>query len=206
MAPQYVKPYVKRQKNDRADAEAICEAVQRPSLRFVAVKAEEQQSTLAIHRVRETLVTQKIQLINALRAHLAKFGIVGPPGAGKVPPLTAALADLEDTRVPALARGALQGLAVEHVREALMIADPRNSSAPDEAVYAPLAKAIVLHCMRNTGLEELHAGVYPDSATGDYTDVKVVSPYGEIPWNKASRISDAEMRSLMRHCVNRVYT
>jgi transposase len=54
MAPQYVKPYVKRQKNDRADAEAICEAVQRPSMRFVAVKTEEQQSTLAIHRVRET--------------------------------------------------------------------------------------------------------------------------------------------------------
>jgi hypothetical protein len=73
-------------------------------------------------------------------------------------------------------------------------------------VYAHLAKAIVLHCMRNTGLEELHAGVYPDSATGEYTDVKVVSPYGEIPWNKVSRISDAEMRSLMRQCVNRVYT
>jgi transposase len=54
MAPQYVKAYVKRQKNDRADAEAICEAVQRPSMRFVAVKTEEQQSTLAIHRVRET--------------------------------------------------------------------------------------------------------------------------------------------------------
>jgi transposase len=76
MAPQYVKPYVKRQKNDRADAEAICEAVQRPSMRFVAVKTEEQQSTLAIHRVRETLVAQK--LINALRAHLAEFGIVAP--------------------------------------------------------------------------------------------------------------------------------
>ena len=175
-------------------------------MRFVAVKTEEQRSTLAIHRVRETLVTQKIQLINALRAHLAEFGIVGPQGAGKVAALTAVLADLEDTRVPALARGALQGLAVEHVREALMIADPRNSSAPDEAVYAHLAKAIVLHCMRNTGLEELHAGVYPDSATGEYTDVKVVSPYGEIPWNKVSRISGAEMRSLMRQCVNRVYT
>src|SRR4051794_31786892 len=103
MAPQYVKPYVKRHKNDRADAEAICEAVQRPR-RFVAVKTEEQQSTLVIHRVRETLVAQKTQLINALRAHLAEFGIVAPQGAGKVPQLTAVLADLEDTRVPALAR------------------------------------------------------------------------------------------------------
>jgi transposase len=80
MAPQYVKAYVKRQKNDWADAEAICEAVQRPSMRFVAVKSEEQQSTLAIHRVRETLVAHK--LINALRAHLAEFGIVAPQDAG----------------------------------------------------------------------------------------------------------------------------
>ena len=116
MAPQYVKPYVKRQKNDRADAEAICEAVQRPSMRFVAVKTEEQQSTLAIHRVRETLVAQKTQLINALRAHLAEFGIVAPQGAGKVSQLTAVVADLEDTRVPALARSVLQGL-IDQLRD-----------------------------------------------------------------------------------------
>jgi transposase len=114
MAPQYVKPYVKRHKNDRADAEAICEAVQRPSMRFVAVKTEEQQSTLVIHRVRETLVAQK--LINALRAHLAEFGIVGPQGAGKVSQLTAVVADLEDSRVPALARSALQG-RVDQLRD-----------------------------------------------------------------------------------------
>jgi transposase len=116
MAPQYVKPYVKRQKNDRADAEAICEAVQRPSMRFVAVKSEEQQSTLAIHRVRETLVAQKTQLINALRAHLAEFGVVAPQGAGKVSQLTAVVADLEDTRVPTRARSALQGL-VDQLRD-----------------------------------------------------------------------------------------
>jgi transposase len=112
MAPQYVKPYVKRQKNDRADAEAICEAVQRPSMRFVAVKSEEQQSTLAIHRVRETLVGQKTQLINALRAHLAEFGIVAPQGAGKVSQLIAVVADPEDTRVPALAGLFFKGLSI----------------------------------------------------------------------------------------------
>ena len=116
MAPQYVKPYVKRQKNDRADAEAICEAVQRPSMRFVAVKSEDQQSTLAVHRVRETLVAQKTQLINALRAHLAEFGIVAPQGAGKVSQLTAVVADLEDTRVPALARSVLQSL-IDQLRD-----------------------------------------------------------------------------------------
>src|ERR671910_1816649 len=116
MAPQYVKAYVKRQENDRADAEAICEAMQRPSMRFVAVKSEDQRSTLAIHRVRETLVAQKTQLINALRAHLAEFGITAPQGAGKVSQLTAVLADLEDTRVPALARSVLQGL-VDQLRD-----------------------------------------------------------------------------------------
>ncbi|GEO43468.1 IS110 family transposase [Skermanella aerolata] len=116
MAPQYVKPYVKRQKNDRADAEAICEAVQRPSMRFVAVKTEEQQSTLAIHQVRKTLVAQKTQLINALRAHLAEFGIIAPQGAGKVAQLSAVVADLEDTRVPALARSVLQSL-VDQLRD-----------------------------------------------------------------------------------------
>jgi transposase len=113
MTAQYVKPYVKRHKNDRADA---IEAVQRPSMRFVAVKSEEQQSTLAIHRVRETLVAQKTQLINALRSHLAEFGIIAPQGAGKVAQLTAVVADLEDTRVPVLPRSVLQSL-VDQLRD-----------------------------------------------------------------------------------------
>jgi transposase len=132
MAPQYVKPYVKRQKNDRADAEAICETVQRPSMRFVAVKSEEQQSTLAIHRVRETLVAQKTQLINALRAHLAEFGIVAPQGAGKVSQLTAVLADLEDTRVPALARSVLQGL-VDQLRDTERRVDDLDARLAEQA-------------------------------------------------------------------------
>jgi transposase len=116
MPPQYVKPYVKRHKNDRADAEAICEAVQRPSMRFVPVKTEEQQSTLVIHRVRETLVRQKTQLINALRGHLAEFGIVAPKGACKVVDLTARLADPGEERLPELARGLLQVL-VDQLRD-----------------------------------------------------------------------------------------
>ena len=82
----------------------------------------------------------------------------------------------------------------------------RSRRAPEKAVYAHLARALVLHCFRNTFLEDLHAGIHPDTATGDYTDVKVVSPYGEIPWNRFGRISDGEMRILMRQCVNRVYT
>ena len=77
---QYVKPYVKRQKNDAADAEAICEAVTRPTMRFVPVKTPEQQSVMMLHRVRLMLNRQRTQLSNALRAHLSEFGIVAPIG------------------------------------------------------------------------------------------------------------------------------
>lgn len=80
MPAAYVKPYVKRQKNDAADAEAICEAVTRPTMRFVPMKSEEQQGILMIHRSRELLIRQRTMLINALRGHLAEFGIVARQG------------------------------------------------------------------------------------------------------------------------------
>jgi transposase len=80
MPPAYVKAYVRRQKNDRADAAAICEAVTRPSMRFVPIKSEQQQAMLLIHRARDLLVRQRTSLINALRAHLAEFGVVLPKG------------------------------------------------------------------------------------------------------------------------------
>src|ERR1700751_806079 len=80
MPPAYVKPYVKRQKNDAADAEAICEAVRRPTMRFVETKTPEQQSCLMLHRTRHLVVRQLNSVTNALRAHLAEFGIVAPIG------------------------------------------------------------------------------------------------------------------------------
>jgi transposase len=76
MPPRYVKPYVKRNKNDAADAAAICEAVTRPTMRFVAVKSAEQQSVLMLHRTREIMVRQRTMLVNAIRAHMAEFGLV----------------------------------------------------------------------------------------------------------------------------------
>src|SRR5712664_1563440 len=76
MPPAYVKPYVKRQKNDAADAEAICEAVTRPNMRFVPTKTPEQQSCLMLHRTRHLFIRQQTALINSIRAHLAEFGIV----------------------------------------------------------------------------------------------------------------------------------
>ncbi len=89
MPPRYVKPYVKRSKNDAADAAAICEAVTRPTMRFVAVKSAEQQSVLMLHRTRELLVRQRTMLVNAIRAHMAEFGIVAPVGIPRVKELFA---------------------------------------------------------------------------------------------------------------------
>jgi transposase len=111
LPPKYVKPYVKRHKNDQIDAEAICEAMQRPTMRFVPIKTEQQQGMLVVHRVRETLVHQKTQLINGLRAHLAEFGIVAPQGAKNVSQLKAHLADPGQSAIPGAARPALQTLA-----------------------------------------------------------------------------------------------
>ena len=80
IAPAYVKPFVKRQKNDAADAEAICEAAQRPNMRFVPVKSEEQQASAAVFRTRDLFVRQRTQFINALRGLVAEYGWVAPKG------------------------------------------------------------------------------------------------------------------------------
>ena len=88
--PAYVKPYVKRHKNDAVDAEAICEAAQRPSMRFVAVKSEEQQAAALVFRTRDLAVKQRTQIANAIRGHLAEYGWVAPKGAAHL----AMLADL----------------------------------------------------------------------------------------------------------------
>jgi len=112
MPAQYVKAYVKRQKNDAADAAAICEAVSRPSMRFVPVKTAEQQAAVMLHRSRDLLVRQRTMLINSLRAHLAEFGMIEARGPGKVWPL-AALIENGDSRVPELARRALLPLIAQ---------------------------------------------------------------------------------------------
>lgn len=108
MPPAYVKPYVKRQKNDATDAEAICEAVRRPTMRFV--ETPEQQSCLMLHRTRHLLIRQQNAVTNALRAHLAEFGIVAPVGRRGVEELLRVIADANDTRVPEVARACLAAL------------------------------------------------------------------------------------------------
>src|SRR5437763_7082686 len=108
MPAQYVKAYVKRNKNDAADAEAICEAVVRPTMRFVPAKTADQQAAVLLHRGRERLVRQRTMLVNALRAHLAEFGIIAPQGLRNVGKLIAIVRDDGDKRLPAAARQVLQ--------------------------------------------------------------------------------------------------
>src|ERR1700750_2246583 len=113
MPPAYVKAYVKRGKTDAADAEAICEAVSRPSMRFVPLKSAEQQSTLMLHRSRDLLVRQRTMLVNAIRGHFAEFGIVAPQGVRRVGELAALLIEEDATTLPPLARQALRVLLAQ---------------------------------------------------------------------------------------------
>jgi transposase len=111
--PQYVKPFVKTNKNDAADAEAICEALLRPTMRFAAVKSAEQQSVLMLHQTRELLVRQRTMLINALRGHYGEFSLIAAQGARKVESLIGVIEDADDDRLPPLARQALLSLVAQ---------------------------------------------------------------------------------------------
>ena len=113
MPPAYVRPYVKRQKNDAADAEAICEAVTRATMRFVATKTPEQQSCLMLHRTRHLFIRQQTAVINAIRAHLDEFGIVAPVGRRGVEELLDVVADSSDKRLPEIARTCLAALGTQ---------------------------------------------------------------------------------------------
>jgi transposase len=113
MPPTYVKAYVKRGKNDAADAAAICEAVTRPSMRFVPIKSVEQQSALMLHRTRDLLIRQRTQLINALRAHLAELGLVAAKGREGLQQLVAAVTNSSDERLPSDAGFACQTIVAQ---------------------------------------------------------------------------------------------
>jgi transposase len=110
MPPAYVKPYVKRHKNDATDAEAICEAVARPNMRFVPTKTPEQQSCLTLHRTRHLFIRQQTSVINAIRAHLSEFGIVAPIGRLGVEQLLSVVSDASDKRLPDVARACVAAL------------------------------------------------------------------------------------------------
>jgi transposase len=128
--PAYVKPYLRRQKNDAADAAAICEAVVRPSMRFVPVKSVQQQSTLMLHGARDLLVGQRTALINALRSHLAELGIVVAQGARNARQLIDWLQDEASPEIPLAVRIALQPLA------AMLVGIEAQIARLDKAILA----------------------------------------------------------------------
>ena len=133
MPPAYTKPYVKRGKNDAVDAEAICEAMSRPGMRFVPIKSAEQQATLMLHKTRELLIKQRTMSVNALRSHLSEFGIVVAKGIGRVDELLeladkdATLPDAAKAGVKVLAQ-ALEGLdnAIDALEEEIANAHAQN--------------------------------------------------------------------------------
>jgi transposase len=113
MPPKYVKPYVKRGKTDAGDAEAICEAVTRPTMTFVPVKSAEQQALAMLHKVRETLIGQRTQAINAMRGHLSELGVIAPQGLLGQAELGRIVRDENDARLPPMARVTLQLLLAQ---------------------------------------------------------------------------------------------
>ena len=115
MPPSYVKAYLKRSKNDANDAAAICEAVERPSMRFAPTKSEQQQSGLMLHRSRQLLVRQRTMLSNAIRGHMAELGLVSAKGRTGMAELLKIIANAQDDRIPATARFCLDALARQYV-------------------------------------------------------------------------------------------
>lgn len=131
MPPSYVKGYVKRSKSDAADAAAICEAVTRPSMRFVPIKSADQQALLMLHRTRDLLIRQRTQLINALRAHLAEFGLVAETGREGLAQLAAIITDESNREaLPSARKQALQAIVDQLAALELQI------GALDRAIHA----------------------------------------------------------------------
>src|SRR5581483_3995686 len=155
MPPSYVRPYVKRNKNDGRDAEAVCEAMGRPTMRFVAVKSEEQQGVLVVHRTRNLLVRQRTMLANALRGHLAEFGIVAAQGIKGLRGLLDRLKAPTEADLPAPARHALLAMAEQwqaldgkvRALELEIVRAVRESAAARRLTMVPCVGPIIASAM-----------------------------------------------------------
>jgi transposase len=195
MPPSYVKAYLKRSKNDANDAAAICEAVTRPSMRFVAVKTRDQQAALMLHRARQLLVRQRTMLSNAIRGHLSELGIVSAKGRNGTGELLEIITDDADSRIPLVARGVLKVLAVQY--------------SAIGAEIASIGKSILAwhrSCEASRRLEEIPGigplvatALVPRSATGRRSGRDVVWPPGS-GWCRsntrpAARTSSAALQS-----------
>jgi transposase len=153
MPPSYVKAYLKRSKNDANDAAAICEAVTRPSMRFVPTKSEQQQSGLMLHRSRQLLVRQRTMLSNAIRGHMAELGIISAKGRNGTSELLRIIANTEDDRIQPIARFCLDVLARQYMAIAAEVA------AIDKRIHAWHRS-----CEESRRLEEI-PGIGPIVAT-----------------------------------------
>jgi transposase len=153
MPPSYVKAYLKRSKNDANDAAAICEAVTRPSMRFVPVKSEQQQSILMLHRSRQLLVRQRTMLSNAIRGHMAELGLISAKGRNGTEELLRVINNAEDNQIPETARFGLVVLARQYEAIAMEV------RAIDKRIYA-----VHRSCEESRRLEEI-PGIGPIVAT-----------------------------------------
>jgi transposase len=170
---QYVKPYLKRQKNDAADAEAICEAVTRPTMCFVPVKSPEQQSLMMLHRVRLMLNRQRTQISNALRSHLSEFGVVAPIGRNGIEQLLLVINDENDARIPTDARHCLRMLEAQLkvVKEQILENDRRVRASARET---DLGRRL----MEIPGVGPLLASAFVATIADDGVSVRVPGPCG----------------------------
>ena len=161
--PAYVKPYVKRQKNDAADAEAICEAVTRPSMRFVPVKSAERQGVMMLHRTRDLLMRQRTMMLNAIRAHLAEFGIITAQGPHKLAALLDAMREDGMPGLQDIAHCALESLMAqldslaEEIRtlERQLMAWHRTDETSQRLETIPGVGLITAESMRGCGSFEI---------------------------------------------------
>ena len=159
MPPSYVKAYLKRSKNDANDAAAICEAVTRPSMRFVPTKSEQQQSGLMLHRSRQLLVRQRTMLSNAIRGHMAELGIISAKGRNGRAALLEVIANADDGCIPAVARLSLDALARQYA----------NATAEIRAIEKHI-HAWHRSCEESRRLEEI-PGIGPIVATALVAEV-----------------------------------
>src|SRR6202049_2190104 len=159
MPPSYVKAYLKRSKNNANDGAAICEAVTRPSMRFVPTKSDRQQSGLMLHRGRQLLVRQRTMLSNAIRGHMAELGIISAKGRNGTAELLEIIANADDDRIPAVARLSLDALARQYA----------NTTAEIRACEKQI-HASHLSCEESRRLEEI-PGVGPIVATALVAEV-----------------------------------
>jgi hypothetical protein len=186
MPPAYVKPYVKRQKNDAADAEAICEAVTRANMRFVATKTLEQQSCLMLHRTRHLFIRQQTAVINAIRAHLAEFGIVAPVGRNGVEQLLDVVADASDQRLPEIARACVLALGAQlRTRISSMLEFFRPVAGGTSMPMAPSASTRGLWMKPPPRMSHIYAATVPCGLTTRFISATALAASGTKLMTKA---------------------